>query len=201
MNTIYKAYESAIEASEKKDCELNRLRLHFEDKKLKIESLEHELVMSKDECIILKDKCEITYSERNILISDNKHLNAKIDALHNSVHMLEADIRMTHNFRHPWSKAPGLGSEFLKPIVSHLKDLQNLTFMGEVPNIKHSDTPVSPLSPLHEKEDHFTSLIPEFQPIIVKCSDSTPLPPLTNLDLNQIKEFHHSVSNCVDYVP
>mgnify|MGYP001545747934 FL=1 len=63
MNTIYKAYESTIEASEKKDCELSRLRLRFEDKKLKIESLEHELVMSKDECIILKDKCEITYSE------------------------------------------------------------------------------------------------------------------------------------------
>ena len=59
MNTIYKAFESAINVSEKKECELNRLRLRFEDKKLKIESLERELVMSKDECIILKDKCEI----------------------------------------------------------------------------------------------------------------------------------------------
>ena len=56
MSTIYKAYESAIDVSEK-ECELNRLRLCFEDKKLKIESLERELVMSNDECIILKDKC------------------------------------------------------------------------------------------------------------------------------------------------
>ena len=35
MNTIYKAYESTIDVSEKKECELNRLRLRFEDKKLK----------------------------------------------------------------------------------------------------------------------------------------------------------------------
>ncbi|XP_052621758.1 uncharacterized protein LOC128127334 [Lactuca sativa] len=63
MNIIYKAYESAIEASENKDCELSRLRLRFEDKKLKIESLEHELVMSKDECIILQDKFKFTYFE------------------------------------------------------------------------------------------------------------------------------------------
>ena len=36
MNTIYRAYESAIEASENKDCELSHLRLRFEDKKSKI---------------------------------------------------------------------------------------------------------------------------------------------------------------------
>ena len=91
MDTIYKAYESAIEASEKKDCELNRLRILFEVRKLKIESLEHELVMSKDECIVLKDKCEISYSKRNILIFDNKRLNSKIDALHNSIDIVEAN--------------------------------------------------------------------------------------------------------------
>ena len=75
-----------------------------------MESLEQEIVMSQDECIILKDKCEITYSERNVVISDNKHLNAKIDALCNSIDIIEAKERMTHSFRHPWSKAPGLGS-------------------------------------------------------------------------------------------
>ena len=34
MSTIYKAYESAIDASEKKECELYRLKLRFEDKKI-----------------------------------------------------------------------------------------------------------------------------------------------------------------------
>ena len=47
--------------------------------------------MSQYECIILKDKCEITYFERNVLISDKKHLNGKIDALHNSIDLLEAN--------------------------------------------------------------------------------------------------------------
>ena len=103
--------------------------------------------MSQYECIILKDKCEITYFERNVLISDKKYLNAKIDALHNSIDLLEANQRMTHNFCHPWSKAPGLGSESPKPIATPLKELQNLTFTGDVPNRKHSDTPISPLSP------------------------------------------------------
>ena len=92
---------------------------------------------------------------------------------------------MNHNFRHPWFKAPGLISEFPKLITSPLKELQNLTSMGEVPNIKHSDTPVSPLSPLHETTYHFASLIPEFQPIVVKSPDSMQFPPLINLDLNQ----------------
>ena len=55
INTIYRAYKSSIEASEKKESELIRLRLCFKDKKLKIESLERELVMSQDECIMLKD--------------------------------------------------------------------------------------------------------------------------------------------------
>ena len=114
MNFIYKAYESVVEASEKKDIKLNRLRLRFEDMKLKIESLEGELVMSKDKCIILKEKCEITYSKRNILIYDNKRLNAKIDALHNSIDMLEANERMTHNICHPWSQAPGIGKRVSK---------------------------------------------------------------------------------------
>ena len=121
---------------------MSRLRLHFKDKKLKIESLERELVMSQDECIILKDKCEITYSERNALVSDNKRLNAKIYALYNSINILEANKRMAHNFRYPWSKAPSLRSEFLKPIARPLKELQNLTFMGDVLNHKHSDTPI-----------------------------------------------------------
>ena len=132
MSTIYQAYDSAIEASEKKDSELNRLRLRFEDKKLKIESLEHELVMSKDECIILKEKCEITYSERNILISNNKCLNAKIDAMHHAIDILKANEQMTYKSRHFWSKALALKSEFPKPLVCPLKELQNLTFMGDV---------------------------------------------------------------------
>ena len=73
--------------------------------------------MSQNECIILKDKCEITYSKRNVLIFYNKRLNAKIDVLHNSIDILEANERVTHNFRHPWSKALGLGSKFPKPIA------------------------------------------------------------------------------------
>lgn len=47
---------------------------------LKIESLERELVMSKDECVIFKDKCESMLSEGNILVTDNKRMNANIDA-------------------------------------------------------------------------------------------------------------------------
>ena len=66
--------------SEKLDSELTRLRSHFVDLMLKIESLERELVMSKDECVIFKDKCESMLSEGNILVTDNKRMNANIDA-------------------------------------------------------------------------------------------------------------------------
>ena len=109
----------------------------------------------------------------------------KIDALHNSIDILEANQRMTHNFRHPWSKAPSIGSEFPKQIASPLKDLQNLNFMGDVPNHQHSDAHVSPLSPLPETNDKFATLIPEFQPIVVKSPESTQFLPLINLDLNR----------------
>lgn len=80
---IHKAYESGIEVSEKMDSEFTRCRLHFEYRKLKIKLLEKELVMLNNEYIILKDKWEITFRERNILVSNYKCLNAKIDALHN----------------------------------------------------------------------------------------------------------------------
>ena len=56
MTIIHKAYEFVIEISEKLESELTRLRLRFEDRKLNIESLERDLVMSQDECIILKEK-------------------------------------------------------------------------------------------------------------------------------------------------
>lgn len=59
-------------------------------------------------------------------------------------------------------KAPGLGSEFLKPIALPLKELQNLTFIGDIPNQTHFDTPVSPLSSLQKTSDEYQSLIPEF---------------------------------------
>lgn len=91
MTIIYKAYDSALEVGEKLDNELTRLRLWFEDRKLKIESLEWELLMAKDKCIILNDKREISISERNILFCDNKRLNAKICSLHNSIDVLEAN--------------------------------------------------------------------------------------------------------------
>lgn len=54
------------------------------------------------------------------------YLNAKIDSLYNLIDVLEDNERMTHNFHHPWSKAPGLGSAFLKPIALPLKELKNL---------------------------------------------------------------------------
>ncbi|XP_052627519.1 uncharacterized protein LOC128134118 [Lactuca sativa] len=73
--------------------------------------------------------------------------------------------------------------------------------MGEVPNIKNSNSPVSPLSPLQEDKISFESVIPEFQPIVVKCPDSTPFSPLINLDLNRTTEYHHILSNFVDHVP
>lgn len=40
MTVIIKAYDSATDVSEKLDSELTRLRLHSEDHKLKIDSLE-----------------------------------------------------------------------------------------------------------------------------------------------------------------
>ena len=64
MIVILKVYESIIDMSEKLDNELTRLRLHFENRKVKIESLERELVIAKDECIILNDKCSISISEK-----------------------------------------------------------------------------------------------------------------------------------------
>ena len=62
MIVIHKSYESTIKVSEKLDSELTRLRLSFEDRKLKIESAERELLMAKDECIILNEKCAISIS-------------------------------------------------------------------------------------------------------------------------------------------
>lgn len=58
-----------------------------------------------------------------MLVNDDKRLNAKIVSLHNLNDVLEGNERMTHNFRHPWSKSPGLGSEILKPIAHPLKEL------------------------------------------------------------------------------
>ena len=93
---------------------------------------------------------KILFFERNTLVTDNKRLNAKIDALDNCIDIVEENELMTHNFHHPWSKAQGLGSKFLKPVVHPLKELQNVTFMGDVPNHTNSDTPVSPLFSQHE---------------------------------------------------
>ena len=72
--------------------------------------------------------------------------------------------------------------------------------MVDISNHKHSDIPVSPLSPLHETLDNFSSLIPEFQPV-VKCPDSTPLLPLITLDLNQTSKFSPNVPNTVVHIP
>lgn len=49
--------------------------------------------------------------------------NAKIDGPHNFLDTIELNGRMTHNFCRPWSKAPGLRSEFPKPVVRPLKEL------------------------------------------------------------------------------
>ena len=92
------------------------------------------------------------------MTSENKRINDKIDGFHNSIDLLEANQQMTYNFRHPWSKVVGLRSELPKPIASPLKGLQNLTFMGDVPNHKHSDTPVSSLLPLPETSGKFLFL-------------------------------------------
>lgn len=101
---------------------------------LRIESLERELVIDKDECIILNEKCGISITKRNISVSDNKHLNAKIDSLNKSIDVLEANEKMTQNFCYPLLKAPGLGNKLPKPIASALTKLQNLTFIGDIPN-------------------------------------------------------------------
>ena len=57
--------------------------------------------MAKNECSILKGKCEITFNERNILVTYNQCLNAKIDAIHNSIYVLNANVRITHKFLSP----------------------------------------------------------------------------------------------------
>ena len=51
------------------------------------------------------------------------------------------------------------------------------------------------LLPLPETPGQFASLIHEFQPIIVKCPDSTYFPPLTKLDLNRTSEPYSSIPN------
>lgn len=66
MKVIHKAYESVPEVSEKLNSELTRLILLSDDRKIKIDSLEIELIMVKVECIILNDKCGILVSERNL---------------------------------------------------------------------------------------------------------------------------------------
>lgn len=71
MTIILKAYDSAINMNEKLDSKLTILRLRFKDCKLKIESLEHELVIAKVEYVILNEKCVISVSERNLLLNDN----------------------------------------------------------------------------------------------------------------------------------
>mgnify|MGYP001599621588 CR=1 FL=1 len=103
--------------------------------------------------LFFTNKYEITLSERNILGTNNKRLDAKIDALHNSIDVLESKQRMTHNSLHPWSKALGIRIEFLKPIACPLKELQNLTFMGDILNHTYSDTPVTTLSSLHDTSE------------------------------------------------
>ena len=65
-----------------------------------------------------------------------------IDSLHNSIDVLESNERMTHNFCHPWSKAHGLEIEFPKLVASPLKEIQNLTFMGDILNHTYSDTQI-----------------------------------------------------------
>jgi len=97
----------------------------------------------------LNEKCEISISERNHLVKDNKRLNSKINSLHNSIDVLEANENTSNNFRHPWSKAHGLGREFPKPDAHPLKELHNLMFTGDILNHTYSDTPVSPLSSHH----------------------------------------------------
>lgn len=52
MIVFLKSYESAIDGREKMNNELIRIRMRFEDHELKIDSLENELVIAKDEYII-----------------------------------------------------------------------------------------------------------------------------------------------------
>lgn len=85
---------------------------------------------------------------------------------------------MTHNIRHPWSKAHGLRSEFLIPILIPLKELQNLTHMDDISNNTYSDIHVSPLSSLREPTGGYESLIPYFTHITISCPNSTNLMPL-----------------------
>lgn len=184
MKAIIKALESRIDVSEKLDRELARLRLNFEDFKRKIESLERELVIAKDEFIILNGKCVILVSGKNILFNDNIFHNSKIDSFHNSIDMIESNERMTRNFHHSWSKAPGLRSKFPKPVARPSKELQNRTFMGDIMSHTYSNTHVSPLSSVHDPIGGYQSLILRFKPITVTCPNSRKLPALISLNLN-----------------
>lgn len=123
MIVVLKAYEISVDDHEKMNNELIRHRMRFEGRKLKIDSLENEIVIAKDEYIILSDKYALSLSETNVLVFDNMCLNATIDKLHKSIDMIQAHEHMNHNFHYPWSKHLSLGSEFPKPVVTPLKEL------------------------------------------------------------------------------
>ena len=137
-----RAYQRAIEDREEIFNELTRLRSRHEDRKLRIDSLERELMIAKDECIIVNDKCNVSVRERNILLADNVRLNNAIDKIYSSIDKVESFNNMTHNFRYPWSKTAGLGSR--KPTPD--SELSNLSFMGDIPNIKYPESSESSLS-------------------------------------------------------
>ncbi|KAL4573036.1 hypothetical protein LXL04_019829 [Taraxacum kok-saghyz] len=130
-----KAYQRALEDRDEIFNELTRLRSRHEDRKLKIDSLERELIIAKDDCIIVNDRCMISLNERNILLADNVRLNNAIDKLHKSIDIVESNENMTHNFRYPWSKRAGLG--FREKTLEI--ELSNLTFMGDIPNLTYPE--------------------------------------------------------------
>lgn len=89
MTVILKSYKTVIDDKVKINNEFTRLRLHYEDLKLKIDALENELVIGNDECIILYDKFALSISEQNILVANNIRLNVAIDKLYKSIDIIE----------------------------------------------------------------------------------------------------------------
>lgn len=145
MIVILKAFKTTIDDSEKINNELIRLRSRYEELKLRIDSLENKLLIPKDGCVILSYKYTLSISEQNFLVVDNIRLIIAIEKLQNSIDLVESHERMTHNFLQPLSKSPGISLAFPKLVATPLKDLQNLTHMGDILNHTYSNTPFSPL--------------------------------------------------------
>ena len=116
LSAALSAYQSVLKEREGFYAELIATRERLEEKKLKIDTLDRQIVILQSDLMLTNEKCQLSLLERKKLMDDNVRLNTIIERQRITKDKIELHDKMTQNYNYPWSKGAGLGSFRASPL-------------------------------------------------------------------------------------